>query len=168
MGDARVGADDNGLGATAGTDAGTSSTSGAAGSTATNSGASGAMGTSGSGGSFEQACLASALGSCERCLCSSCTEQLQACANIPGCPEILDCTKQSRCQGIACYCGDFDAVSCLNGEANGPCKSAIVAAPGARVPTIISPSSGPASDAAVAISDCVEAGQPCAAPCSSR
>jgi hypothetical protein len=117
---------------------------------------------------FEQDCLAHAADSCEQCLCSSCTEQLQACAATEGCPELLVCIRDNHCEGIACYCGTFDAVACANGEANGPCKAAILDAPGGRVPTLIRPSAGPASDAAVAISLCQQSGQPCAQACSSR
>lgn len=117
---------------------------------------------------FEQDCLACAANSCEMCLCSDCTEQLEQCADTPGCPEILQCTRQSGCFGVACYCGDFDAVACVGGQSNGPCKDLILSAPGSRVPSVINPSAGPASDAAVAISTCAGMGQPCAEACGSR
>jgi hypothetical protein len=122
----------------------------------------------GASGDFEQECLARAADACEQCLCSSCTEQLQACAATAGCPELLVCIRDHHCQGIACYCGTFDALACANGEANGPCKAAILDAPGGRVPTLLSPSAGPASDAALAISRCEQSGQPCAQACSSK
>jgi hypothetical protein len=130
--------------------------------------ASGAGSTAGPSGEFESACLARAADSCEQCLCSSCTEPLQACAATEGCPELAVCIRDNHCRGIACYCGTFDAITCANGEANGPCKAAILDAPGGRMPTLISPSAGPASDAAVAISLCEQSGQPCAQACSSR
>jgi hypothetical protein len=128
----------------------------------------GAGSAAGASGDFEQDCLAVAADSCEQCLCSSCTDQLRACADTEGCPELAVCIRDNHCKGIACYCGTFDPVACANGEANGPCKSAILDAPGGRVPTLLSPSAGPASDAAVAISHCQQSGQPCAQACSSR
>lgn len=154
-------------------DAGTSNDVGAggAGGATSASGAANAGGAGGAGGpsgQFEQDCLARAADACEQCLCSSCTDQLQACAATEGCPELAVCIRDSHCQGIACYCGTFDAIACANGQANGPCKSAILDAPGGRLPTLISPSAGPASDAAVAISLCEQSGAPCAPACSSR
>lgn len=117
---------------------------------------------------FEQDCLARAESSCEQCLCSSCTEQLRACAATEGCPELVVCIRDHHCAGIACYCGTFDAIACANGEANGPCKAAILDAPGSRLPTLINPSAGPASDAAVDISHCEQPGQPCTEACASK
>jgi hypothetical protein len=128
----------------------------------------GAGSAAGASGEFEQDCLAQAADTCEQCLCSSCTDQLRACAATEGCPELAVCIRDNHCKGIACYCGTFDAIACANGEANGPCKAAILDAPGGRLPTLISPSAGPASDAAVGISLCEQSGQPCAQACSSR
>jgi hypothetical protein len=42
-----------------------------------------------------------------------------------------------------------------------------LAAPGSRVPTVLNPSAGPASDAAAAISGCMQPGKSCAAACPS-
>lgn len=154
--------------------AGASSTSGSGGVVSAGTGGSsggGAISSEASAGApaeIEQACLAVAASPCERCLCSQCTEQLQTCAATEGCPELAQCIRESGCEGIACYCGSFDAVACANGEANGPCKSAILDAPGGHVPSLLSPSAGPASDAAVAISACAQSGQPCAQACASR
>jgi hypothetical protein len=147
--------------------AGTSSSiAGAAGSSPTAGGPSvDSCGSGGNSAGFEQDCLACAQNSCDRCLCSDCTEQLQHCAATPGCAEILVCTRQSGCSGSDCYCGDFGAVACVQGQANGPCKSVILDAPGGHVPTLVNPSGGPASDAAVAISTCTQAGHPCASDC---
>lgn len=130
--------------------------------------AGGAGSAAGASAEFEQECLARAADACEQCLCSSCTDQLQACAATAGCPELLSCIRDNRCQGIGCYCGPSDAVACANGEASGPCKAAILEAPGGRAPTLLSPSAGPASDAALAISLCGQSGQPCAQACSYR
>lgn len=154
-------------GPTAGT---SSSMAGSAGNTQATGGSSAEVcGSAGKSAGFEQECLACARDSCEACLCSDCSEQLEACSATPGCVEIAACTRQSGCSGITCYCGDFDAAACIQGQANGPCKSVILAAPGARVPTLVIPSAGPASDAAVAISSaCLQSGQPCALDCSSK
>jgi len=145
---------------------GAASAAGASTSGVADAGAAGAA--AGPAAEFEQACLAQAASPCEQCLCSSCTEQLQACAVTDGCPALVVCIRDNHCEGIDCYCGSFDAVACVNGEADGPCKAAILDAPGGRVPTLLSPSAGPASDAAVAISRCEQSGQPCAEACSSR
>lgn len=117
------------------------------------------------GGSFEENCLACAATSCERCLCTDCSEPVQACASTSGCPQIAACIRASGCVGIACYCGTFDAVACGAGQANGPCKATILAAPGSSVPSLLNPSAGPASDAAVAIAACTQPGQSCAQAC---
>jgi hypothetical protein len=117
------------------------------------------------GASFEEDCLACAVGACERCLCTDCTEQLQNCGSTSGCPEIAECIRESQCTGADCYCGTFDAISCAAGQSNGPCKPTILNAPGSMVPTLLNPSAGPASDAAVAISECMRPGQSCAAAC---
>jgi hypothetical protein len=151
------------------TQAGSGGASGAAGNIAaagTISGGAGAAG--GPSASFEVACLADAADACERCLCSECSEPLEACANTAGCPEIAACIRQSQCRGVDCYCGSADALTCASGLGNGPCKAAILEAPGGREPSLLNPSAGPASDAAVAISTCAEEGQPCAEACSSE
>jgi hypothetical protein len=115
--------------------------------------------------SFAARCLACSTNACDECLCTSCTSELEACKSTSGCPEIAACIKRSGCRGVDCYCGTFDAVSCAAGQANGPCKSAILDAPGGRVPTLLSPSAGPASDKAVAISVCTQPGHACAMAC---
>ena len=114
---------------------------------------------------FEENCLACAEAECERCLCTDCLEALQTCAETSGCPEILECIQASQCTGVDCYCGTFDALACAAGQSNGPCKSVILAAPGSREPSVLDPSAGPASDAAVAISDCTQPGASCGAAC---
>lgn len=114
---------------------------------------------------FEENCLVCAATDCERCLCTDCVEELQACAETSGCPEIAACIQASQCTGIDCYCGTFDALACAGGQSDGPCKSAILAAPGSREPSLLDPSAGPASDAAVAISTCTQPGASCAEAC---
>ncbi len=115
---------------------------------------------------FEENCLLCAAADCERCLCTNCVEELQTCAETSGCPEIAACIQASECTGIDCYCGTFDALACAGGQSDGPCKSAILAAPGSREPSLVDPSAGPASDAAIAISTCTQPGASCAESCS--
>lgn len=115
--------------------------------------------------SFEDNCVACAASDCEHCLCTDCSEPVQNCATTSGCPEIAACIRESQCAGVACYCGTFDALACAAGQSDGPCKAVILGAPGGREPTLISPSAGPASDAAVAIAACMEPGGSCAAAC---
>lgn len=115
---------------------------------------------------FEENCLVCAETDCERCLCMNCAQPLQTCAETSGCPEIAACIQASQCAGIDCYCGTFDALACAAGQSDGPCKSAILAAPGGREPSLTAPSAGPASDAAIAISACIEPGASCADSCS--
>jgi hypothetical protein len=118
------------------------------------------------GATFQQTCRAGAQTSCETCLCTECLDPLERCAATSGCAEITACIRDTRCAGITCYCGQFDAVTCLNGQADGPCKATILAAPGGRAPTLVDPSGGPASDAALAIGECGQPGKSCAAACS--
>jgi hypothetical protein len=125
----------------------------------------GASASENSGATFEESCLARAASACERCLCTDCANPVQSCGDTSGCPEIATCIRDSQCAGIACYCGSFDAVACATGQSDGPCKATILAAPGSRVPTLLDPSAGPASDAAVAIAACAQPGQSCAAAC---
>jgi hypothetical protein len=122
-------------------------------------------GASPSGATFEATCLACATSPCEQCLCTGCTEQLKTCNSTPGCPEIAVCIRQSGCKGIDCYCGTIDALTCVAGQANGPCKSVILAAPGGHQPSLQSPSGGPASDAALAIGTCAQQGPSCSQVC---
>jgi hypothetical protein len=153
---------------------GLTSTAGTIGSSGRAGGGSGGAGTAGAAVAcesedpaltFEENCLACAATDCERCLCTDCLEPLQACAETSGCPEIVQCIQASQCTGVDCYCGTFDAFACAAGQSDGPCKSVILAAPGSREPSLIDQSAGPASDAAVAISDCTQPGASCGASC---
>jgi hypothetical protein len=92
---------------------------------------------------------------CQQCLCTDCTEEVRKCMETPGCLEIAACVQDSGCTGINCYCGQYDALRCAEGRADGPCRDTMVNAPSGRVPTAANPSAGPASDAAVAISTCL-------------
>lgn len=98
---------------------------------------------------------------CAACVCRSCGAQLDTCAGIEGCSEILDCVLTSGCLGLDCYCGTESAAACLQGRSDGPCKEAVLAAPGGREPTLRNQSAGPATDAALTISECAEANDEC-------
>lgn len=103
----------------------------------------------------QSACFAVAGdGPCENCVCEACVVQLDECAATAGCPEILECVLESGCTGLDCYCGDDTLPACLGGQGNGPCRSAVLDAPGGRQPDALNPSGGPASDAALAVSEC--------------
>lgn len=103
----------------------------------------------------QNACFAVAGdGPCENCVCEACVVQLDECAATSGCPEILACVLDSGCTGLDCYCGDDTLPACLGGQGNGPCRSAVLDAPGGRQPDALNPSGGPASDAALAVSAC--------------
>ena len=109
-----------------------------------------------------------ALGStdaCAACICDRCGDTLQTCVETDGCPAILVCVRESGCTGRDCFCGDASLVECLQGEGNGPCRDAILAAPGGRAPTAQDPSAGPASDAAQQVGDCAEDDEQCSELC---
>ena len=93
---------------------------------------------------FETRCAACVATDCDRCVCHECTAEAEACEQTPGCA---------------------DPLRCATGGGNGPCKDAIVKAPSGREPTLDNPSAGPASDAAVALSGCME---PPAGPCATQ
>ena len=91
---------------------------------------------------------------CGTCVCSECSAELDACLGVPGCAEILVCVRESGCSGRDCYCGGAGLTECIRGEADGPCKDVLLAAPGGRAPSLEDPSGGPASDAALEVADC--------------
>ncbi|HTV22739.1 MAG TPA: hypothetical protein VMG12_28815 [Polyangiaceae bacterium] len=81
---------------------------------------------------------------------AACGPSFDQCEATPGCNEILACAARSACAGSDCYCvGDGCAM-------DGPCRSVIDSAPGARVPDATSTSLGPASDAASAVGACLQ------------
>jgi len=109
-----------------------------------------------------------ALGStdqCAACICERCSDTLQTCLETDGCPAILVCVRESGCTGRDCFCGDASLVDCLQGEGDGPCRDAILAAPGGRAPSAQDPSAGPASDAAQQVGDCAEDEDQCSELC---
>lgn len=102
---------------------------------------------------------------CGECVCRECGESLDTCANTPGCAEILACVRENGCSGTDCFCGDTTIARCFAGGADGPCKEAVLSAPGGREPTISDPSGGPASDAALAVGECADEDDRCADVC---
>lgn len=102
---------------------------------------------------------------CGACVCRECGAELDACANTPGCPEILACVRENACSGSDCFCGDAALPRCFAGGGDGPCKAVVLAAPGGREPTLDNPSGGPASDAALEVGECAEDDDGCADVC---
>jgi hypothetical protein len=147
------------------------------GGTATNGGEAGATsGAGGEGGSlacdpndtsvpFKKRCLACAQDACGTCLCNDCTSKLQTCQETPGCQDIANCVIAAGCTSEACYCGSFALAECLAGQSDGPCKDVILNAPGGHEPSLVQPSAGPASDAAIDVGLCAISGGPCATDC---
>ena len=98
----------------------------------------------------EIAALTEMLGMAADRIQAACGDTFDACGATPGCDEILTCAAFNACSGADCYClGEGCAM-------DGPCRSVIDSAPGARVPTADNPSLGPASDAASAVGDCLQ------------
>jgi hypothetical protein len=95
------------------------------------------------------AAVTDALGMAADQLQAACGTTFDECSATPGCNEILACAARSGCTGSACYCAD---TSC---ETDGPCRSVIEGAQGARVPDEADSSLGPAADAAAAVGDCL-------------
>lgn len=102
---------------------------------------------------------------CGACVCSQCGSELDTCASTPGCAAILACVRENGCSGTDCYCGDASLARCFNGGGDGPCKDAVLAAPGGREPTLEDPSGGPASDAALDVGECADDDDSCADVC---
>lgn len=121
-----------------------------------NAGASGAAGTTGGTGApampsaEEIAALTDAFGMAAGQIQAACGTTFDRCGMTPGCNEILACAARNACSEADCYCLD---AACTR---DGPCRSVIDSAPGARVPDASNPSLGPASDAARAVGDCLQ------------
>jgi hypothetical protein len=98
----------------------------------------------------EIAALTDALGMAAGQVQAACGATFDRCGMTPGCNEILTCAARSACSGADCYCMDGACTM------DGPCRSVIDSAPGARVPDASNPSLGPASDAARAVGDCLQ------------
>ena len=137
-------------------------------------GSSGSSGNGGGGGcreavavaEWESNCLACAAeDACGSCACRSCATEIRGCQDTPGCLEIAACVKSTSCLGVECYCGTDTAASCANDGGNGPCKEAILNAPGGKAPTLLQPSAGPASDAVTALATCMQGTSTCGSVC---
>jgi hypothetical protein len=81
---------------------------------------------------------------------AACGSSFNDCSATPGCNEILACAARAACTGATCYCSDARC------EVEGPCRTVIAAAPGARVPDASNPSPGPAAEAAGRVGACVQ------------
>jgi hypothetical protein len=111
-------------------------------------------------------CLSCAAGdACASCACQSCAAEIHTCEDTPGCLEIAACVKLASCVGVECYCGTDTAATCANGGGNGPCKAAVLNAPGGKAPTLLQPSGGPASDAVTALATCMQDMSKCGSLC---
>jgi hypothetical protein len=137
-------------------------------------GSSGSSGNVGSGGCREGVaeaewaanCVACAAGdACASCACQSCAAEIHTCEDTPGCLEIAACVKLASCVDVECYCGTDTAAACANGGGNGPCKAAVLNAPGGKAPTLLQPSGGPASDAVTALATCMQEMSKCGSLC---
>jgi hypothetical protein len=96
------------------------------------------------------AALTDAFGMAAGQIQAACGATFDRCGMTSGCNEILACAASNACSGADCYCLD-DACTM-----DGPCRSVIDSAPGARVPDASNPSLGPASDAARAVGECLQ------------
>lgn len=115
---------------------------------------------------WEANCLACAgQDPCAVCLCGSCAQALRDCDATEGCREIATCVQSSACVGIDCYCGPDPLTDCANGGGSGPCKDAILGAPGGKPPTLADPSGGPASDAVAQVALCMQDASRCGSVC---
>jgi len=78
----------------------------------------------------------------------------------------MACARSNDCFGFDCYCGSMDPITCAtNGPGNGPCVDVTLAAPRSRVATLLNPSAGPASDAALALANCSAQSNGCTVAC---
>jgi hypothetical protein len=103
---------------------------------------------------------------CNDCLSASCAADVERCDDTDGCDAIVACARRSGCELDACYCGTFNELLCsTTGQANGPCRDVMLAAPGAHPPNFVDPSAGPASVAARAVGACRLASDECRAVC---
>jgi hypothetical protein len=67
------------------------------------SGGFGAVGAVGGSGGIVDLCVNNAPTACERCLCNSCSGQLDACFADVGCALIFACAQETGCTGLNCY-----------------------------------------------------------------
>jgi hypothetical protein len=168
-GTATGGTSQAGAGANAGSDAAGATAAplaGSSGSSAAGIGGGGSCRESVPEAEWDANCLACAAGdACSSCACQSCAAEIHGCEDTPGCFEIAACVKLAGCVGVDCYCGTDTPAACANGGGNGPCKEAILSAPGGKAPTLAQPSGGPASDAVAALATCMQGPSTCGSVC---
>jgi hypothetical protein len=103
---------------------------------------------------------------CDDCLADVCPADIERCDDTEGCQAIVACARRSDCELDACYCGTFNQLLCsTTGQANGPCREVMLAAPGAHPPSFADPNAGPASVAARAVGACRLESDECRAVC---
>jgi hypothetical protein len=103
---------------------------------------------------------------CDDCLADICPADVERCDGTDGCGAIVACARRTGCELDACYCGTFNELLCsTTGQANGPCRDVMLAAPGAHPPSFVDPNAGPASVAARAVGACRLASDECRAVC---
>jgi cysteine-rich repeat protein len=86
----------------------------------------------------QQQCVASlrANDACGRCLCDHCRSDFLNCRengarDAMRCSAVASCIERSSCDEIECYCGS-NLLTCLLGDASGPCVDEIETATGAN------------------------------------
>ncbi|HTV24541.1 MAG TPA: hypothetical protein VMG12_37880 [Polyangiaceae bacterium] len=103
---------------------------------------------------------------CDDCLANVCPQIIERCDDTAGCDAIVACARASGCDQDACYCGEVNAFLCTTtGQANGPCRDIMLAAPGAHAPNLVEPNAGPASVAASDVGTCRVQSDECRAVC---
>jgi hypothetical protein len=102
---------------------------------------------------------------CNDCLAYVCPADIERCDETYGCAAIVACARSSGCELDACYCGTFNQLLCSTGQANGPCRDVMLAAPGSHPPSIADPNAGPASVAARSVGACRLASEECREVC---
>jgi hypothetical protein len=103
---------------------------------------------------------------CNDCLAGVCPADIERCGATSGCDAIVACARRSGCELDECYCGTFNQLLCTTtGQANGPCRDVMLAAPGAHPPNLVDPNAGPASVAARSVGACRLASEACREVC---
>lgn len=77
----------------------------------------------GLGNILVQACTTTPVNECQRCQCTSCGNELRACAADDGCTQLLECALLNRCTALECF-------------TSGPCLSTLTALGGIMSPSV--------------------------------
>jgi len=103
---------------------------------------------------------------CDDCLAGVCPAVLERCDDTPGCGAIVACARSNGCEQDECYCGTVNLLLCTTtGQANGPCRDVMLAAPGGHAPTFVDQNAGPASLAASGVGECRVTSDECRTVC---